>query len=198
MVWYTSRRNFRRLKSRRGLRKKLSRAQKCAPCGTSCGAGSHASAHWMQTCPTPQCMSASSSRLLTDASCVGSCTDAAKCQGHWSHRQEAQEGRRPRPQPAAQEPGRHQRPALHVLQDSINKIDEKAPESSSDEREEHSDSDVDEDADDAGPPRHPRYSSGEPLHPEHRPLIPGSWAEWMWDPDQPPCVPSDERPDKGY
>ena len=83
-----------------------------------------------------------------------------------------------------------------VLQDSINKIDEKAPESSSDEREEHSDSDVDEDADDAGPPRHPRYSSGEPLHPEHRPLIPGSWAEWMWDPDQPPCVPSDERPDK--
>ena len=47
-----------------------------------------------------------------------------------------------------------------VLQDSINKIDEKAPESSSDEREEHSDSDVDEDADDAGPPRHPRYSSG--------------------------------------
>ena len=50
-----------------------------------------------------------------------------------------------------------------VLQDSINKIDEKAPESSSDEREEHSDSDVDEDADDAGPPRHPRYSSGAPL-----------------------------------
>ena len=48
MVWYTSRRNFRTVKSRRGLRKKLSRGQTCAPCGTSRGAGSHASAHAMR------------------------------------------------------------------------------------------------------------------------------------------------------
>ena len=44
---------------------------------------------------------------------------------------------------------------------------------------------------------HPGYSSGEPFLPGFRGHG-GARGEERWDPDQPPCIPSDERPDKVF
>ena len=41
-------------------------------------------------------------------------------------------------------------------------------------------------------PRHPRYFDGQPFLPGFR--HPGGTHDVMWDPDKPPCIPSDERP----
>ena len=52
---------------------------------------------------------------------------------------------------------------------------------------------VDDDDDDG---LHPRYRDGKPLLPGCR-LI-SAYGEEKWDPDQPPLIPSDERPDKVF
>jgi len=44
---------------------------------------------------------------------------------------------------------------------------------------------------------HPRYSDGNPLLPGYR-GIPGAFGDEEWDPDQPPLILSDERPDKVF
>ena len=44
---------------------------------------------------------------------------------------------------------------------------------------------------------HPRYSDGKPLLPGYRGTL-GGYGEEKWDPDQPPLIPSDERPDKVF
>ena len=44
---------------------------------------------------------------------------------------------------------------------------------------------------------HPGYSSGEPFLPGFRGHG-GGKGEETWDPDRPPCIPSDERPDNVF
>jgi len=53
---------------------------------------------------------------------------------------------------------------------------------------------VDDDNDDL----HPRYRDGKPLLPGCRPAIAYGEEKCKWDPDQPPMIPSDERPDKVF
>ena len=43
---------------------------------------------------------------------------------------------------------------------------------------------------------HPRYNDGKPLLPGCRRI--SAYEEKKWDPDQPPLIPSDERPDKVF
>ena len=47
------------------------------------------------------------------------------------------------------------------------------------------------------PQPHPRYSCNEPFLPGYRGHG-GAYGEEMWNPNEPPCVPSDERPDNVF